>query len=129
MSRAISIFGVKKGWFGNVSKKFVAEIFVRDGKLVVEAINDEIEEEVINAVQLWEKKHGNPHFVSGDTAVNKDGSETSRTFMVRQSINDKEYLDAVAEAILMEKTFGGYYVRGFRVKDGDKKIMDIGVLK
>ncbi len=129
MSRTLSIFGFKKGWFGNISKKFVADIFVKEGRLVVEAINDNIKTEITTAIQDWEKKYGAPYFFSGDEVADKDGTKTHRTFTVRQSIKDKEYVDAIASAVLMKKTFAGYYVRGYRIMEGDEKIMDIGVLK
>lgn len=129
INRKILLYAEKKGFFGGIAKKFVAELTVKNSALVINAINRNIERELRSAYEKWQNEHKTISIHTGRNFVDEYNRQVHQTIAIPQKPEDKEYLTAVAENIFDGELFGGYKVWGFRILENGEKIMDVGVVK
>lgn len=104
--KKIKLTGVKEGWFGRKVKKHIADLYVQDGKVVLDSKykgSKELEEEINEAAnrEVFRKKYGD------------DSREEGPTFwMTSKKPEDPDFLGALRDTpgFFLGKKLGKYEV-------------------
>lgn len=110
--KKLKLVGIKKGWFGRKIKKIVADIYVQDGKVVVESkdreearkLQKEINYRAVQAIPFGIRKCRE--------IKDEKGRNVTELYQINQKPGDPLFLEALASAFgfWIDKKFGDYEV-------------------
>lgn len=110
--KKIKLVGIKKGWFGREIQKIVADIYVQDGKVIVESKYPKIKEELQKELDLVAYTTGAFGIRKCRYIKDKKGNETDiQLIQINQKPGDPKFLEAVLDSWFWDdKKFDGFEI-------------------
>lgn len=112
--KKLKLYGEKKTLGIVLRKGFIAEVYVKDGKVIIESKNKKIKEEIEKVInEVLSEKEDYFYYRTGDEYFNKKtGHWGYRTYMVPQKPTDPEFLEALKDSdwFWEDEKFGGYEI-------------------
>ncbi|MBI5401491.1 hypothetical protein HZB05_01535 [Candidatus Wolfebacteria bacterium] len=109
--KKLKLIGIKKGWFGREIQKIVADIYVQDGKVVVESKDQKEKEKLQKAINDRLEYPGAFGIRKSRDIKDKRGIVTE-LYQITQKPGDPQFLEALTSAFGFwhDKKFGDYQI-------------------
>jgi len=106
----------------------VADISIRNGEILVDSDNSELKDELTGHFKKFLETHKEIHAPESVDRKDKYGIEHHIYIAKPQTISSPEFLETLAEQILIGKVFAGYEVIGYRLMENDFRVADFGLV-
>jgi len=111
--RKIKLIGIKKGWFGREIEKIIADIYVQDGKVIVESKYQKEKEELQKELNRLAYTTGAFGIRKSWDIKDKKGNVTNTQYgQINQRPGDPKFLEAVLASTWFwhDKKFDDYEI-------------------
>ncbi|MCX6813025.1 MAG: hypothetical protein NTV77_00820 [Candidatus Azambacteria bacterium] len=117
--KKIKLVGIKKGWFGREIEKIIADIYVQDGKVIVESKYPKLKEELQKELDGLAYTTGAFGIRKCRDVIDEKGRNVTELYQINQKPGDAKFLEALLGAVWFwgekkfndyKKEFGGYLI-------------------